>query len=75
LLAVTHLFYHNSLKKKPSPASYAKIRSGGKKSGDYIMAKTEEGKKIVPVEPYKRAKPGETKKTVKVKRHRRSTPI
>ncbi len=38
------------------------------------MAKTEDGKKIVPVEPYKRVKPGGTKKTVPVKRHRRSTP-
>ncbi len=35
------------------------------------MAKTEEGKKIVPVKPYKRKEGG---KTVTVKRHRRSTP-
>lgn len=38
------------------------------------MAKTEEGKKIVPVSPHKRAKPGGTYKKVDVKRHRRSTP-
>jgi len=38
------------------------------------MAKTNDGKKIVPVKPYKRTKPGETKKSVPVKPHRRSTP-
>lgn len=38
------------------------------------MAKTQEGKKVVPVSPHKRAKPGGTRKTVPVKRHRRSTP-
>lgn len=38
------------------------------------MAKTQAGKKIVPVKPSKRAKPGGTRKTVSVKRHRRSTP-
>lgn len=35
------------------------------------MAKTEDGKKIVPVKPYTRKQNGET---VKVRRHRRSTP-
>ena len=35
------------------------------------MAKTEEGKKIVPVKPHTRRQGG---KTVKVKPHRRSTP-
>lgn len=38
------------------------------------MAKTKDGKKIVPVTPYKRSAPGGTKKTVKVGGHRRSTP-
>jgi len=38
------------------------------------MAKTKEGKKIVPVSPHKRAKPGGKYKTVPVKPHRRSTP-
>jgi len=38
------------------------------------MAKTKEGKKIVPVSPHKRAKPCGTRKTVPVKPHRRSTP-
>ena len=38
------------------------------------MAKTQEGKKIVPVREYKRAKPGGTRKTVPVKPFRRSTP-
>ena len=38
------------------------------------MAKTKEGKKIVPVRPYKRAKPGGAYKKVQVKRFRRSTP-
>ena len=38
------------------------------------MAKTKAGKKIVPVSPYKRAKPGGTYKKVTVKRFRRSTP-
>jgi len=45
------------------------ISRGGKR-----MAKTNKGKKIVPVSPYKKAKPGGTYKTVPVKRHRRSTP-
>jgi hypothetical protein len=36
--------------------------------GDAIMAKTEKGKKIVPVKPYKKSD------GTKVKRHRRSTP-
>lgn len=35
------------------------------------MAKTNKGKKIVPVKPYKRKRNG---KTETVKRHRRSTP-
>jgi len=35
------------------------------------MAKTEEGKKVVPVKPYRRKVNG---KTVSVKRHKRSTP-
>lgn len=35
------------------------------------MARTKEGKKIVPVKPYVRKDDG---KTTKVKRHRRSTP-
>ncbi len=38
------------------------------------MAKTNEGKKIVPVEPYKRAKPEGVYKKVDVAAHRRSTP-
>ena len=38
------------------------------------MAKTQAGKKIVPVSPHKRAEPGKTRKTVPVKPHRRSTP-
>lgn len=38
------------------------------------MAKTKGGKKIVPVDPHRRAKPGQTRKTVPVKPHRRSTP-
>jgi hypothetical protein len=38
------------------------------------MAKTKEGKKIVPVRGYKKAKPGGARKTVPVKPHRRSTP-
>lgn len=38
------------------------------------MAKTQKGKKIVPVKTYKRSKPSESRKSVPVKRHRRSTP-
>ena len=38
------------------------------------MAKTKGGKKIVPVKPHKRTKPGGTRKTKPVRRHRRSTP-
>ena len=38
------------------------------------MAKTEAGKKIVPVLEHKSAKPGGTYKTVPVAPHRRSTP-
>ena len=38
------------------------------------MAKTDAGKKIVPVRPYKKAKAGGTYKTVPVSPHRRSTP-
>lgn len=38
------------------------------------MAKTGEGKKIVPVKPHKRRSPGGARKTVPVKPHRRSTP-
>lgn len=38
------------------------------------MAKTQGGKKIVPVSTHKRAKPGNVRKTVPVKGHRRSTP-
>jgi len=38
------------------------------------MAKTQAGKKIVPVKPHKRAKAGGTRKTVPVPGHRRSTP-
>ena len=37
----------------------------------WLMAKTEKGKKIVPVKPYTRKVDGDK---VKVKRHRRSTP-
>jgi len=39
-----------------------------------MMAKTKEGKKIVPVSPHKRAKPSGTYKKVGVRRHRRSIP-
>ena len=35
------------------------------------MAKTDKGKKVVPVKPYSYKRSG---KTVKVKRHKRSTP-
>jgi hypothetical protein len=38
------------------------------------MAKTQQGKKIVPVKPHKRTPPGGKRKTVSVDRHRRSTP-
>ena len=38
------------------------------------MAKTQSGKKIVPVKAYKKTKPGNVRKTVPVKGHRRSTP-
>ena len=38
------------------------------------MAKTKEGKKIVPVREHKRAKPGGTYKKVRINPHRRSTP-
>jgi len=38
------------------------------------MAKTRDGKKVVPVEPYKRRKPGGKYRVVPVKRHKRSTP-
>jgi len=38
------------------------------------MAKTAAGKKIVPVRPYKKAKPGGVYKKVEVSPHRRSTP-
>jgi hypothetical protein len=38
------------------------------------MAKTEKGKKIVPVKPHKRDKPGTKRGKIKVRRHRRSTP-
>ena len=38
------------------------------------MAKTREGKKIVPVREHKRAKRGGTYKKIAVKPHRRSTP-
>lgn len=38
------------------------------------MAKTEQGKKIVPVKPHKRRPPDGQRRTVPVKRHRRSTP-
>jgi len=38
------------------------------------MAKTAKGKKIVPVKPYKRAKPGGERKVREVKGHRKSTP-
>lgn len=41
---------------------------------EHRMAKTDAGKKIVPVRPYKKAKPGGTYKTVPVPPHRRSTP-
>ena len=39
--------------------------------GESQMAKTEEGKKVVPVKPYTYKRNG---KTVRVKRHKRSTP-
>lgn len=41
------------------------------------MAKTRQGKKVVPVKPYRRSKPdggGKGRKTVPVRRHKRSTP-
>jgi hypothetical protein len=38
------------------------------------MAKTKEGKKIVPVKEYKRAKPGGERRVREVRGHRRSTP-
>ena len=38
------------------------------------MAKTQDGKKVVPVDPHKRRKPGGKNKVVNVKRHKRSTP-
>lgn len=38
------------------------------------MAKTQKGKKIVPVKPHKCQKPGGKRKSVPVKPHRRSTP-
>ena len=38
------------------------------------MAKTQKGKKIVPVKPHKRKSPGGKRKTVPVTGHRRSTP-
>ncbi len=38
------------------------------------MAKTQAGKKIVPVKPHTRRTPGGKRKTVKVDGHRRSTP-
>jgi len=38
------------------------------------MAQTQDGKKIVPVQPHKRAKKGGAYKKVDVKGHRRSTP-
>lgn len=38
------------------------------------MAKTQKGKKIVPVKPHKRKPPGGKRKTVKVDGHSRSTP-
>lgn len=41
------------------------------KGGESHMAKTEDGKKIVPVKPYTRVVSG---KVVHVDRHRRSTP-
>ena len=39
-----------------------------------VMAKTKEGKKIIPVREHTRTKPGGTRKTVPVKPYRRSTP-
>lgn len=41
---------------------------------EVIMAKTDKGKKIVPVKPHKRSAPGPGRKSVPVRRHRRSTP-
>jgi hypothetical protein len=38
------------------------------------MAKTNDGKKIVTVPPYKRRKQGGERKVVQIPRHRRSTP-
>jgi len=38
------------------------------------MAKTKDGKKIVPVRPHKRRKPGGSRPSVPVRPHRRSTP-
>ncbi len=38
------------------------------------MARTREGKKIVPVKEHKRRKPGGRRRTVSVRQHRRSTP-
>jgi len=38
------------------------------------MAKTQEGKKIVPVKPYKRTRPSGERKVREVRGHRRSTP-
>jgi hypothetical protein len=41
-------------------------------AGEWVMAETKEGKKIVPVKPYKRTEKDGTKVTVR--RHDRSTP-
>ena len=38
------------------------------------VAKTKQGKRIVPVKPHKRKPAGGKRKIVRVKRHRRSTP-
>jgi len=38
------------------------------------MAKTQKGKKIVSVKPYKRAKKGGIRRVREVREHRRSTP-
>jgi hypothetical protein len=41
---------------------------------EIAMAKTKDGKKVVPVKPHKRKKPGGKRKVVPVKPHKRSTP-
>jgi len=55
------------------PFGATRFDNGGSYAGKEVckMAKTEKGKKVVPVKPYTRKVDG---KKVKVKRHKRSTP-